>query len=95
MMFAGLVLLAALCLIAALLEYVCMRCREIPDNSVSLIVRRLSICAWIFFAARFIQLLIDGGSVYWLSMIAFTVLSVSNILRCVNRLLIVDEDFQT
>jgi phosphatidylglycerophosphate synthase len=86
MMSLVLICLVILSLVAAILEFACMRDCRIPDNKLSMIGRRLAIAAWLFFSGRFFQLLIDDKPVFWLSAIAFSFLAVANIIRCANRL---------
>lgn len=82
----ALAFLIVLSLLAASLEFACLRDPGVPDNQMSLICRRLGIAGWLFFSARFFYLIWVNESVHWLSVLGFSFIALSSIIRCANRL---------
>ena len=80
-------LLIVLCLAAALLEYACLRDPHIPDNTISLVGRRLRIAAYSMLAVRMSWMIADMPPVVSpVSIIALLLLAGSDLIRCSNRL---------
>jgi len=88
--------LSAMCLTCAVLEFACLRDPDIPDNTLSTIGRRLAIVGWLFFCGRLIQVSLEDftPNIPLLSCLAFFCLALGNIVRCVNRLNLPCEEFR-
>lgn len=82
----ALIFLISIALLAAALEFACLRDPTIPDNAMGLICRRIGIAGWLFFSGCFAYHDVRDMELYWLSVIGFSFVALSSIMRCANRL---------
>lgn len=81
-----LLIVTILCFAAAYLEWRCMKSTCIPDNDLSMAGRRIKIVGYLFFAFRFVALMVEGEEVFVLSLLALGLIALSDVVRCANRL---------
>jgi hypothetical protein len=85
-------ILIILCIVAAVLEFACLRDPSIPDNALSLVGRRLLIAGWLLLCVRFSWVLMEGQfeRINTVAVLGIAFIALANIIRCSNRLVLTD-----
>ena len=80
-------LLLVMSMLAAVLEYACLRSPKIRETKLSAIARRITIVGWVALTIRMIALLVSGSTtVSVLGAMSITAIALGRILRCVNEI---------
>lgn len=92
------ILAVLLCVLAAVLEFACLREPNIPDNQLSIAGRRILIAGWALMSVRLSWMFMDGRPETTpsdLGLLALAMIAFANVVRCANRIVLLDRSAQS